>query len=107
MAYLGLRPMIMAWRTSPADFEMDRDWLRHFPSRHSFKFDREGNVTLLARCDCAFLSIRREDSQELRAVFEEWHANHWRPIEINREFASHFRRVGFARRLLRRLMARI
>lgn len=107
MAYLDLSPMIVALRTSPTDFEMDRSWLTHFPSRHSFKFDREGNVSLHARCNCAFLSIRREEGRELWNVFQEWHANYWRPIEINREFASHFRRSGFAQRLLRRLMARI
>ncbi len=44
MAYLDVSPMIVALRTSPSDFEMKRGWLRHFPSRHEFKFDSEGNV---------------------------------------------------------------
>ena len=65
MAYLDVSPMIIALRTSPSDFEMKRGWLRHFPSRHEFKFDREGNVRLHARCDCAMLAVRREQGLEL------------------------------------------
>ena len=42
MAYLELSPMIAALRDRPTDFEVDRGWLVHFPSRHSFMFDRLG-----------------------------------------------------------------
>ena len=49
MAYLELSPMIVALRDRPTDFEVDRGWLVHFPSRHCFMFDRLGNVAMRAR----------------------------------------------------------
>jgi hypothetical protein len=106
MAYLELSPMIAALRDRPTDFEVDRGWLVHFPSRHCFMFDRLGNVAMRARCDCAHLSVRVEDGQELWTAYREWHANYWRPIEINREFAAHFRRPNILQRALRRLLAK-
>jgi len=99
--------MIIALRTNPSDFEMKRGWLHHFPSRHEFKFDREGNVRLHAYCNCAMLSVRREQGRELWETFQLWHASYWRPVEINREFASHFRKPGAVQRLLRRFIASI
>src|SRR5256884_4854761 len=90
MAYLDVSPMIVALRTSPSDFELKRGWLRHFPSRHEFKFDSEGNVRLHARCDCAMLAVRREQGLELWQTFQQWHVSYWRPLDINKEFASHF-----------------
>src|SRR5437763_5450610 len=42
MAYLDVNPMIASLRARPDDFEMDRGWLQHTPSRHSFKFDEAG-----------------------------------------------------------------
>lgn len=83
MAYLELSPMIAALRERPTDFEADRGWLVHFPSRHCFMFDRLGNVAMHARCDCAHLSVRVEDAQELWTAYREWHASYWLPIEIN------------------------
>jgi hypothetical protein len=65
MAYPELSPMIAALRDRPTDFEVDRGWLTHFPSRHSFKFDRVDNVAMRARCDCAHLTVRVEDGQDL------------------------------------------
>jgi hypothetical protein len=103
MAYLELSPMIAALRERPADFEMDHGWLTHFPSRHSFKFDREGNVKLHARCDCARLLIHAEEGQQLWSEYQIWREAYWRPIEINREFASHFRKPNVWNRLIRRL----
>jgi hypothetical protein len=61
MAYLEVSPMIAALRERPEDFEINRGWLTHFPSRHSYRIDSEGNVRLHAHCDCAFLSIRYDD----------------------------------------------
>ena len=107
MVYLDLAPMISSLRTTPSDFEMDRGWLTHFPSRHSFKFDPDGNVRLHASCACVQFSVRQEQGRELSEAFKGWHANYWRPIEVNREFASHFRRPTFVQRLLRRMFARI
>ena len=106
MAYVELSPMIAALRDRPTDFEVDRGWLTHFPSRHSFKFDRLGNVAMRARCDCAHLSVRVEDGQELWTAYREWHTNYWRPIEINREFVAHFRSPNILQRALRGLLAK-
>jgi hypothetical protein len=106
MAYLELSPLIVSLRERPDEFELDRGWLTHFPSRHSFKFDREGDVRLRAHCDCAFLSIRPEDGQELLTAFQTWRTEYWRPIEINREFAAHFRRPNPVKRFVRRLVAK-
>ena len=107
MAYLDVSPMIVALRTSPSDFEMKRGWLRHFPSRHEFKFDSEGNVRLHARCDCAMLAVRREQGLELWQTFQQWHVSYWRPLEINKEFASHFRKPNPLTRALRNMIAKI
>ena len=107
MAYLELSPMIVALRDRPADFEFDRGWLTHFPSKHSFKFDPQGNVRLHARCDCAFLSVRPEQGQELWVAYKDWRASYWRPLEINREFAGHFRRPNVFQRILRRFLGKI
>ena len=106
MAYLELSPMIAALRDRPTDFEVDRGWLTHFPSRHSFNFDRLGDVTIRAHCDCAYLSVRPEQGHELWTAFQDWRVNYWRPIEINREFAAHFRRPNFLQRALRGLLAK-
>jgi hypothetical protein len=106
MAYLQLSPLIIALRERPADFEIDRGWLTHFPSRHSFKFDREGNVRSRAYCDCASLSIRPEDGQEFWVAFRTWHTEYWRPIEINREFSAHFRRPNPVQRFVRWLVVK-
>jgi len=107
MAYLDVSPMIVALRTSPSDFEMKRGWLRHFPSRHEFKFDSEGNVRLHARCDCAMLAVRREQGLQLWQTFQQWHVSYWRPLEINKEFASHFRKPNPLTRALRNMIAKI
>ncbi len=106
MTYLELSPMIAALRDRPADFEVDRGWLVHFPSQHCFMFDRVGNVAMRARCECAHLSVRIEQGQELWTAYREWHTSYWRPIEINREFAAHFRRPNVLQRAFRRILAK-
>ena len=103
MAYLDVSPMITALRTQASDFEMSRGWLKHAPSRHSFKFDKHGNVTIDARCDCATLSVAPEQSLELWQEFQVWREVYWHPVEINREFASHFRAPHAFHRILRRI----
>jgi hypothetical protein len=106
MTYLEISPTITALRNRPMDFGVDRGWLTHYPSRHSFKFD--GNVTLHARCDCAHLSIRPEQGQELWMAFQDSGTNYWRPIEINREFAAHFHHhPNLLQRILRRVLMKL
>jgi hypothetical protein len=107
MTYLELSPTITALRDRPMDFGVDRGWHTHYPSRHSFMFDRRGNLILHARCDCALLSIRPEQAKELGTAFQDWRTSYWRPIEINREFAAHFRRPNILQRVLRRVLAKL
>ncbi len=103
MAYLDVSPMITALRTQASDFELSRGWLKHAPSRHRFKFDRYGNVSIDAHCDCASLSVAPEQSRELWQEFQVWREVYWRPVEINREFASHFKEPNALQRMLRRI----
>jgi hypothetical protein len=39
-------------------------------------------------------------------AYREWHANYWRPIEINREFDAHFRNPKILQRVLRGFLAK-
>jgi hypothetical protein len=96
MAYLDVSPMIVALRTSPAEFDISRGLLRHKPSGHRVVFDSLGeSARIEARCDCAFLRVSHQQSRELKDAFFEWEESYWRVVRINREFASHFdRRFG-------------
>ena len=58
MAYVDVSPMMVAFRTSPEDFEMRGGWLHHIPSRHQFLFGPDDKVQLVAECNCASLSIK-------------------------------------------------
>jgi hypothetical protein len=107
MAYLDVSPMISSLRRAPDEFEVIRGALHHFPSRHKFRFDPEGRVTVDALCDCAMLAVRHEQEQELHDAFQQWQAAYWRPLEINKEFASHFRRPNALQRVYRKLMGRL
>jgi hypothetical protein len=107
MAYLDVSPMVVALRTSAGDFEMDRGWLHHFPSHHRFKISDNGFVRLYARCDCSHLKVVEQQGYELRDAFREWQDAYWRPIEVNREFASHFRSPGPLRRFTRSIIRKI
>lgn len=98
MTYLDVSPMVWSFRAAPEDFDMKGPWLRHKPSRHCFRFEPDGHVTLRAGCDCAYLAIRPEQESELKKSHQEWIASYWRPLEINREFASHFRPRSALRR---------
>ena len=53
-----------------------------------------------AQCNCSFLSVRHEQSQQLFSGYREWQTTYWRPLLINREFASHFRRSAFRQMLV-------
>jgi hypothetical protein len=107
MAYLDVNPMISALRSNPAAFEFTRGSLHHIPSRHSFQFDREGQVRLDAQCSCSSLTVSKEQQAPLFEAFNEWRVDYWRPIEINREFAAHFAPPSGLRRLLIELTARL
>jgi hypothetical protein len=101
MAYLDVSPLMASLRTRPEEFDFHGEWLRHVPSHHNFKFEPGGRVQIRAECNCAFLAIHPQQERQLGNAFENWHTNYWRPLEINREFASHFRpRSGWRRALL-------
>lgn len=108
MAYLDLSPAIAALRARPEEFEFSDDALHHLSSRHRFRFDSEGDVRIDALCDCSLLRARPEQARSFHAAYREWHASYWRPLEINREFASHFEPRLWRQAaiwLLRRLLA--
>jgi hypothetical protein len=100
MAYLDVSPMMTSLRTMPEDFEIKEGWLHHIPSRHAFRFDPSDNVELRAQCDCSELAVRSDQSRELAAAYREWDMHYWRPLLINREFASHFRRSALRQFLI-------
>jgi hypothetical protein len=95
--------MMVALRTMPEEFELKHGWLQHTPSRHSFRFGPDGRVQLRAACNCAQLPIKADQERELLACFREWQAHYWRPLQINREFASHFTPRSATRRFLIKL----
>jgi hypothetical protein len=99
--HLDVAPMILALQFQPADFDFKRGQLRHIPSRHEFFFNRSGGVWIDARCGCAGSSISRGQSEQLFIAFKTWREFYWRPLEIDREFASHFRRPHAWVRLFR------
>jgi hypothetical protein len=78
-------------------------------SRHRFRFLREDDVQIDALCDCSLLRAKPEQAKAFHSAYRDWYASYWRPLEINREFASHFeppplwRRAAMA--LLRALIA--
>jgi hypothetical protein len=106
MAYLDISPMIVSLRTTPDEFEVHRGSLRHNPSGHDFQFDQKGNVRIAANCDCSMLAVRQEQGQQLWQAFNEWQVSYWRPLQINKEFASHFRPRSRVRQWLIDLTAR-
>ena len=106
MSYLDVAPMMSALRTTPEEFSFKHGVLKHGPSRHSFAFHDSGNIHIRAECNCAYLSVRPDQRNELNACFQEWQANYWRPMRINKEFASHFRPRSPLRRLLIGVTAR-
>ena len=99
--YLDVSPMISALRFQPGDFEYSHGSLNHVPSRHRFRFDLLGGVTIDAMCGCAAMSIRPEQSDELVSMFKTWREYYWQPLETDREFASHFREPNAWVRLFR------
>ncbi|WP_429229606.1 hypothetical protein [Inquilinus ginsengisoli] len=85
--------MIVALRTSPAEFDLRRGLLRHKPSGHRVIFDPlGGSARIEAECDCALLRISYQQSRELTEAYHDWEETYWRVVRINRDFASHFDR---------------
>jgi hypothetical protein len=107
MPYLDISPMITALRTTPDEFELVDGWLNHTRSSHSFRFDLNDEVELRAACNCAQFAIRPEQRRELAKCFREWESIYWRPLQINREFASHFSRKPGWRQMLIVLTGRL
>ena len=107
MSYLDISPMITALRTTPDEFELVEGSLNHTRSSHSVRFDGNDDVELLAACNCTLLAIRSEQRQELAKCFREWESSYWRPLQINREFASHFLRKPGLRRMMIVLTGRL
>jgi hypothetical protein len=99
--HLDVSPLIEALRFQPEDFELERGWLSHAPSRHRFQFDRLGRVTIEANCGCSAMAVKPEQKDELFAMFKTWRREYWVPLETNREFASHFEKPNAWGRLFR------
>jgi hypothetical protein len=106
-AFLDVRPMITALRTTPEDFRLSGMWLNHEPSQHNFQFDPDGRVGIQAACNCALYAIQPEQEVALRAAYRRWYEEYWRPLQLNLEFASHFPPRSPARRVLIRVTARL
>lgn len=107
MSYLDVAPMMVSLRTTPEEFEVNDGWLRHIPSRHDFMFDRNGRVQIRAQCNCAMLTVKSEQERQLYDSYREWQTSYWQPLQINREFASHFQPRSAFRRFLIAVVARI
>jgi hypothetical protein len=104
MAYLDLAPAIAAIRSRPEEFEFSNDALHHLGSRHRFHFLGDDDVRIDAACDCSLLRARPEQAKAFHAAYNDWQASYWRPLQINREFASHFEPLPPWRRVAIRLL---
>ena len=103
MPFLDVTPMMVALRTRPEEFELNSGWLKHLRSDHHFRFAPQEPVQIRAACNCAFLAVRPDQELELAACFREWQSNYWHPLQVNREFASHFSEPSWTMRVLIRL----
>jgi hypothetical protein len=100
MPYLDVSPMMSALRRTPHEFEFAGGWLNHIGSSHSFRFGPGEHVEIRAACNCSLLAVRPDQLPELSKCFREWDNEYWRPLQINREFASHFAGRSALRRTL-------
>ena len=107
MSHLDVSPLMTALREAPDEFELSGGWLNHIGSSHSFRFGPGDQVEINAACNCSLLSIKPEQLPELSRSFRKWESDYWRPLLINREFASHFGQRPFLRRMLIALTARL
>ena len=107
MSYLDVAPMMVSLRTTPEEFEVKDGWLRHIPSGHDFMFDRNCREQIRAQCNCAMLAVKSEQERQLYDSYRDWQTSYWQPLQINREFASHFQPRSAFRRFLIALVARV
>jgi hypothetical protein len=102
MRTLDLTPMMSAMRDRPGDFVMEKPWLRHRPSGHSFLILEGTLVRIETRCSCAELRANPTQANAFARAFDGWVSDYWQPLqaeraaerraaEINRQFAAHFR----------------
>jgi hypothetical protein len=114
MRTLNLMPMISALRDRPGDFVMEKPWLRHRPSGHSFLILDGALARIETRCSCAELRPDPSQTDEFARVFNAWMSDYWKPLqaesaaerraaEINRQFAAHFRPPTLLMRMRMRL----
>lgn len=99
--FLDVTPMISALQFQPSDFEFEHGWLKHVPSHHRFRFGRKGEITIDAQCDCSGRKISREQGDRLMMAFSTWRLHYWQPLQVDREFADHFKTPGAWLRLFR------
>ncbi len=107
MSYLDVSPLMSALRAAPDEFELSAGWLNHIGSSHSFRFGPGDQVEINADCSCSLLAIKPEQLPELSRCFRDWEREYWRPLMINREFASHFAPRSLLRRVLIALAGRL
>jgi hypothetical protein len=100
MSNLDVSPMTRALQHAPSEFEFVSGWLNHVPSGHSFRFHEGDQVEVSAACNCALLVPTPEGERELSKGFREWERAYWQPLQINRQFASHFYKSGLRRVLI-------
>ena len=114
MRTLNLMPMIGALRDRPGDFVLEKPWLRHRASGHSFLILDGALARIETRCSCAELRPDPSQTDEFARVFNAWLSDYWKPLqaetaaerraaEINRQFAAHFRPPTRLMRLRMRL----
>ncbi len=104
MACLDLSPAITAIRARPEEFEFAGNSLHHIPSNHKFYFQNDGNVDVVADCGCSSLQTSRAQGEAFHTAYKDWLATYWHPVQINRQFASHFETPNLWRRLLLKLL---
>ena len=56
-----------------------------------------------AHCNCAVLPVKPAQAAELNSMFKTWRQAYWQPLEITREFASHFAEPNAWVRLFREI----
>jgi hypothetical protein len=103
MHHRDVAPLILALQFRPADFEYKLGRLRHLPTRHQFLLDQSGRVAIDVARGCADCSISSEQGEKLFTAFKAWEESYWRPLEIDREFATHFQAPNAWVRLFRGL----
>src|ERR1700716_4119716 len=110
-AYLALAPAISATRSRPEQIEFSNNILHHPEQWAQVPLRQRRRLALDAACDCSRLRALPEQARAFHTADREWRASYWQPLQINREFASHFAPPALWRRraiwLLRGLLSRL